>query len=259
MSDMAIYHQRAGKASGRIVELHPVHRGRRCDYGEAGGSLFDCHRDAWSDIAVDALFSGKAFRAYLSNVVSGTDGKVVNRAVTLSDKDGKPALRFDERGGDGLVQWPDVEFNDGTIEFDVRGKDVLQRSFVGVAFHGTGETYEAVYLRPFNFRAIDPLSRTHAVQYVSMPTYTWDRLRSEHPGQYEKVIDPAPDPNGWVHARIVIAYPKISVFVNNAETPSLVVDQLTDHKSGWIGLWVGNGSGGEFANLKISSAILKRQ
>ena len=201
----------------------------------------------------------KTFEPDLSQVVAGREGKVVNRAVTLDDKDGRPALRFDERGGDGLAQWPNVEFNDGTIEFDVRGKDVLQRSFVGIAFHGTSEAYEAVYFRPFNFRADDPVRRSHAVQYVSMPTYTWDRLRNEHPGQYEKAIDPAPDPNGWVHARIVVAHPKITVFVNNAEVPSLVVDQLTDHKSGWIGLWVGNGSGGEFANLKVSSTILKGQ
>jgi len=201
----------------------------------------------------------KPFEPNLANVAAGTDGKVVNRAVTLSEKDGKPALRFDERGGDGLASWPDLEFSDGTIEFDVRGKDLLQRSFVGVAFHGVGEAYEAVYLRPFNFRANDPLRRSHAVQFVSMPAYTWERLRSEHPGQYEKAIDPPPDPNGWVHARIVISYPKISVFVNNATTPSLVVDQLSDRKSGWVGLWVGNGSGGEFANLKISSAMLRRQ
>lgn len=201
----------------------------------------------------------KPFEPKLANVAAGTDGKVVNRAVTLSDKEGKPALRFDERGGDGLAMWLDVEFSDGTIEFDVRGKNVLQRSFVGVAFHGAGEVYEAVYFRPFNFRANDPLSRSHAVQYVSMPTYTWERLRSEHPGQCEKAINPAPDPNSWVHARIVVAYPTISVFVDNSSAPSLVVNQLGDRKNGWVGLWVGNGSGGEFANLKISSAILKRQ
>lgn len=212
-------------------------------------------------LALPATLSSQAqpLEPNLARVVAGTDGKVVNRAITLSDKEGKPALGFDERGGDGLAMWPDVEFSDGTIEFDVRGKDVLQRSFVGVAFHGAGEAYEAVYFRPFNFHANDPLSRSHAVQYVSMPAYTWDKLRSEHPGQYEKAIDPAPDPSGWVHARIVVAYPNITVFVNNAETPSLVVNQLTHHKSGWIGLWVGNGSGGEFANLKISSVILKRQ
>ena len=201
----------------------------------------------------------KPFEPNLASVVAGAEGKVVNRAVSGCDKDGRPGLRFDERAGDGLAMWPDVEFSDGTIEFDVRGKDVFQQSFVGVAFHGIGEAYEAVYFRPFNFRSNDPSRRDHTLQYASSPTYPWDRLRNEHPGQYEKSITPAPDPSGWIHARIVVAFPKISVFVNNASEPSLVVDQLTDHKSGWVGLWVGNGSGGEFANLRISSAILKQQ
>lgn len=201
---------------------------------------------------------GKPFEPKLADVATAKDAKVVNRAVSASDKDGKPALRFDERAGDGLALWPDVEFSDGTIEFDVRGKDVFQQSFVGIAFHGVGEAYEAVYFRPFNFRASDPSRQSHSLQYVSQPTYTWDKLRNEHPGQYEKAITPAPDPGSWVHARIVVAYPKIRVFVNNAADPSLVVDQLSDHKSGWVGLWVGNGSGGEFANLKVSGATLTR-
>jgi hypothetical protein len=201
--------------------------------------------------------SQKPFEPNLADVATGKDAKVVNRGVSMSDKDGKSGLRFDERPGDGLALWPDVEFSDGTIEFDVRGKDVFQQSFVGIAFHGVGEAFEAVYFRPFNFRADDPPRRSHSVQYVSSPTYTWDRLRNEHPGQSEKAIMPAPDPNSWVHARVVVAYPKISVFVNNAAEPSLVVDQLSDHKSGWVGLWVGNGSGGEFANLRVSTGSTK--
>lgn len=194
----------------------------------------------------------KDFEPDLAKVGTAKDVKIVNRAVSASEMNGKPALRLDERPGAGLVMWPDVQFSDGTIEFDVRGKDVVQQSFVGVAFHGAGEAYEAVYFRPFNFHAGDPERQSHSVQYVSEPTYTWDRLRSEHPGQYEKAITPAPDPNSWIHARIVVAYPKVSVFVNNAAELSLVVDELSDHKSGWVGLWVGNGSGGEFANLKVS-------
>lgn len=200
----------------------------------------------------------KSFQPDLANAAKARDVKLVNRAVSASDMNGEPALRFDERPGDGLALWPDVQFADGTIEFDVRGKDVVQQSFVGVAFHGAGEAYEAVYFRPFNFRAGDPERQSHSLQYVSHPAYTWDRLRSEHPGQYEKAITPAPDPNGWVHARIVVAYPKISVYVNGAVEPSLVVDQISDHKTGWVGLWVGNGSGGDFANLKVSPATVSR-
>ena len=201
----------------------------------------------------------KPFEPDLASAATAKDVKLVNRTVSASDRNGKPALRLDERPGAGLAMWPDVQFADGTIEFDVRGKDVVQQSFVGVAFHGAGEAYEAVYFRPFNFRAGDPDRQSHSVQYVFEPTHSWDRLRSEHPGQYEKAITPPPDPNSWVHARIVVAYPKVSVYVNNAAEPSLVVDELSDHKSGWFGLWVGNGSGGEFANFKVSTASVTRR
>lgn len=198
-----------------------------------------------------------AFAPNLADLAAGKKGKLLNRAVSSIEKEGQSAIRFDERPGVGLAFWPEVEFTNGTIAFDVHGKNVLQQSFVGVAFHGQGEDYEAVYFRPFNFRASDPVRKSHAVQYISSPKYPWDRLRKEQPGKYEKPVAPVPDPDGWFHARIVVDYPKISVFVNDAVEPSLVVEQLSDRKSGWVGLWVGEGSGGEFANFKVSPASYK--
>jgi hypothetical protein len=124
---------------------------------------------------------------------------------------------------------------------------------VGVAFHGLDDTtYDAVYFRPFNFRTADSARHAHAVQYVSHPTYPWQKLREEHPGQYERGVTPAPDPNGWFHARIVVAGPKVSVYVADATEPSLVATLLSDRRKGRVGLWVGNGSGGDFANLRIA-------
>ena len=76
-------------------------------------------------------------------------------------------------------------------------------------------------------------------------------MREEQPGKYEKAVNPVPDPNAWFHARVVVASPKVSVFVGDAKEPSLVVDQLSDRKKGLVGLWVGNNSGGDFANLNI--------
>jgi hypothetical protein len=150
---------------------------------------------------------------------------------------------------------PEIEFTNGTIEFDLKGKDVLQQSFVGVAFHGVdGTTYDAVYFRPFNFKATDAARRSHGVQYISQPTYTWQKLRAEQPDKYEQALTPAPDPNGWFHVRVVVASPKVSVFVGDAKEPSLVVNQLSDRRKGLVGLWVGNTSGGDFANLKILPA-----
>jgi hypothetical protein len=44
------------------------------------------------------------------------------------------------------------------------------------------------------------------------------------------------------------------VFVNDEKTPCLEVKQLGARKQGWVGVWVGNGSGGSFANLKLTPA-----
>jgi hypothetical protein len=67
-------------------------------------------------------------------------------------------------------------------------------------------------------------------------------------------VNPVPDPNAWFRARIVIANPKASVFVGDAKDPCLVVNLLNDRKKGLVGVWAGNNSGGDFANLTIIPA-----
>src|SRR5262249_4433266 len=148
-----------------------------------------------------------------------------------------------------------VDFGNGTIELDIKGRNVVQKSFIGVAFHAKDANQcDLVYFRPFNFTNADPERRAHAVQYMSAPNFSWKKLRTEHPGVYEKPVQPAPDPDGWFHARIVVDSPKVSVFVNDAKEPSLVVDKLSKLTSGRVGLWVGQDSDGDFANLKIVPA-----
>ena len=95
------------------------------------------------------------------------------------------------------------------------------------------------------------MSRSHAVQYHSLPVNTWQKLRTDQPGKYEHAVNPVPDPNTWFHARVVIANPKVSVIVGDAKDPCLVVNLLNDRKKGRVGLWVGNNSGGDFADLTI--------
>ena len=188
----------------------------------------------------------------LAKLADGKGLHIFNRSVS-SFKDGtKTGLRLSEGADNGVAYLQGIELGNGTIELDIRGKDVQQQSFVGVAFHGVDDTtYDAVYFRPFNFRTDDQARRKRAVQYVSHPTYPWQKLRAEHPGEYEQPVTPAPDPNGWFHVRVVVASPQVSVFVADAKQPSLVVRQLSDRHTGRVGLWVGNNSGGDFANLKI--------
>ena len=184
------------------------------------------------------------------------DGKlrVFNRTLTsFMDKRGN-GVKFSEASGDGVAWIDDLNFANGSIELDIKGKDVLQQSFVGVAFHGVDEkTLDAVYFRPFNFHATDSVRRIHAVQYISHPEFPWNVLRETQNAKYEKAIPSAPAPNDWFHVKIVVDYPHITVFVNNSALPCLVVDKLNDRQAGKIGLWVGNSSGGEFANLVITN------
>jgi hypothetical protein len=79
------------------------------------------------------------------------------------------------------------------------------------------------------------------------------------PGQFERAIEPPPDPNGWFHARIVLANSKVEVDVDDAGTPSLVVDDFGEHRSGGVALFVGNGSEGTFADLKITPTVAARK
>jgi hypothetical protein len=181
--------------------------------------------------------------------------KLFNRDASRLVDGARKGVRLSEAPGEGMAFLPGIEFANGTIEFDIRGKDVAQRSFVGVAFHGVdAAAYDAIYFRPFNFRATDPASRSHAVQYHSLPLYTWQKLRADQPGKYEQAVNPVPDPNAWFRARVVIANPKVSVFVGDAKDPCLVVNLLNDRKRGLVGLWVGNNSGGDFANFSIIPA-----
>ncbi|MEO8523031.1 MAG: hypothetical protein ABI603_16825, partial [Acidobacteriota bacterium] len=94
--------------------------------------------------------------------------RAVNRELTRTpDRSG---VRLSAAAESGVAWVEGSDFRSGTIEVDIRGKDVLQQSFVGVAFHRQDDSsYEAVYLRPFNFRAEDPARKQHAVQYIAVP------------------------------------------------------------------------------------------
>lgn len=178
--------------------------------------------------------------------------KAVNRQVTKlqGSRDG---VHVSQSEDPGLVWIEGSDFGEGTIEVDVRGRDVLQQSFVGVAFHGQDDkTYESVYLRPFNFRADDPVRHQHAVQYMASPDYDWPRLRKEFPEEFENPVDPLVAPTDWVPLRIVVKGSTIQVYVGAVKSPTLEARKLGQQNRGIVGLWTGNNSDGDFANLRIT-------
>jgi len=179
--------------------------------------------------------------------------KVYNRSISRGNDTG--SVHLNKGGGGGIAWMIGKKFKYGTIEFDAKGKNDYQASFVGIAFHGINDTtFESVYFRPFNFQTADPSRKAHSVQYVALPHFDWSTLREKHPGEYEQPISPAPDPNSWFHVRITVASKNISVYVNGAQTASLSVEPLMQTDGDWIGYLVGNGSAGDWKNFKIISS-----
>ena len=207
---------------------------------------------AVATLCATSLLGAESIVPDLQGISQGIGARIAPDALARWEKDvkGKPAL-FTR-----AAIWLDgVNFREGAIECDILGKGSPRGSnFLGIAFHGKDNTaFECVYFRPFNFRAENPENASHAVQYISHPQWTWQKLRAEKTGDYEKPIAPPLDGDAWFHVKIVVAGRKVSVFVNDAPRPSLEVERLSDQIDGNIAIWGGDAcDGGYFANLRVT-------
>lgn len=200
-------------------------------------------------LAIPSLVSAQTLNL-AEQLDAGKIGKGARKATKLAERNG---IKIDAGEGPAVLWLTGTDFAEGTIELEVRGKDVLQASFLGVAFHGKDDkTYESVYLRPFNFRATDPMRHQHAVQYISLPDYDWPRLRKEFPEEFENPVDASVSPTDWVTLKVVVKGATVQIFVGKVTTPTLEVRKLGQLNRGMIGLWTGNTSDGDFANLRVT-------
>jgi hypothetical protein len=196
----------------------------------------------------------------LSRINDGKNWIVINAESSAAKEAGKSIVYLKPKGevtpasNIGLAVVEGVEFVEGTLEIDLKGKGKSERSFVGVAFSvADGKNFEAVYFRPFNFLREPEQWRSHGVQYVAWPKHPWEKLRQETPGRYESAVKPIPDPSGWFHARVEVTKQKVRVWVDDAKEPCLVVDRLATRDKGRVGLWVDSHEG-SFRNLTIRPA-----
>jgi len=199
------------------------------------------------------LFGQRQQAIELANLYKKGKLKSVNREIKIVSSDSGAYLQILENKKEGIVWLPVKDFKNGTIEIEMRGKDVFQRSFIGIAFHGVDDiNYDAVYCRPFNFFAKDSVRRIHAVQYISHPDFTWEKLRKEKNAVFEKEIINPPNPNDWFTMKLVIDSTTVKAYINNADQPSLIVEKLNNRTSGKIGLFTADSSGGDFKTIKIN-------
>lgn len=155
----------------------------------------------------------------------------------------------------------DIDFHNGTIEATISGQPRANsgegaRGFVGIAFRVAADTskMELFYIRPTNGRANDQVRRNHSTQYVSMPGFPWEKLRKETPEKYEAYADMVPAE--WTKVKIEVKDETAKFYVNGASQPTLIVNDLKQGKDlrGSVGLWIGPGSLGHFADLKVTKA-----
>jgi len=175
---------------------------------------------------------------------------------------GKQAVHIAEAPGKAqgealaIVAGPAME--DGTIEVDLAGAPApgafdTARGFIGIAFRVQPDAakFELIYLRPTNGRAEDQLRRNHSTQYVSFPDWPWERTRKETPGLYESYTDL--ESGAWTAVKIAVSGAKARLYVNGAGQPCLIVNDLKlAPAKGAVALWIGPGTEGYFANLRMS-------
>lgn len=162
--------------------------------------------------------------------------------------------------GHAIVTLPESNFQNGVIEVEIaglprEGAPEGSRGFVGIAFRvkDSGDAFECFYLRPTNGRADDQLRRNHSTQYISHPDYPWHLLRTESPGVYESYTDLVP--GAWIRVRIVVEGKRAGLYVNGAEQPCLIVNDLKlGDGEGAVALWIGSGTEAFFSGVRITRA-----
>jgi len=207
--------------------------------------------------------SAQAPQAYALEAATGL--RLHNVAAEPATLQGKKGLRLTLPAGvaaqadqEQLAVIEGLEFSNGVIEAEIAGEPgpgAAQgaRGFVGVAFRLQADmkTYDAFYLRPTNGRADDQERRNHAVQYISHPAWTWDRLRKETPSRYEAYVDL--QPGVWTKIKIEVRGERARLYVHDNEQPTLIVNDIKSGASskGAVALWLGPGTVAHFRNLTV--------
>lgn len=173
---------------------------------------------------------------------------------------GRKAVRLTRPGEDGagIAILKGSEFHDGTIEVDIATRvtappGTRAPGFSGIAFRTAQDasSFELFYLRPGNSHAEDQAMRNHSVQYISVPAFSWQKLRREWPSIYESWADL--QPGQWTHLKIDVHGRQARLYINNSPNPSLVIDGLKgDTLDGAIALWGYTREESYFSNLRIT-------
>lgn len=210
-------------------------------------------------VAFITALSGQTVAPKIYRLDSLTGLEMLNVKADVATYRGHRAVHLTDQAGTGdtMAILSGTDFRNGTMEVEVAGAPrsgaaESARGFIGLAFRvqPKGARFEAFYIRPTNGRAEDQLRRNHSTQYISHPEFPWQRLRQENPGVYESYVDL--ELAVWTRLKIVVSGVKARLFVNGADQPCLIVNDLKmGEASGQIALWIGFETDGYFSNLTV--------
>lgn len=203
--------------------------------------------------------------ALLVFVLAQAAGAANARDLPFSDpawKHGDPRARVDTLDGrqalrltTGMSTRPDVEFTNGTIEFDIWSTG--ERAFAYLHFRMQDDREsESIYFRLHKSRLPD------AIQYE--PVYqglaNWQLYHG--PDATAEAAIPA---GQWIHVRLVVSGEKAALFLGASTSPALIVPKLArGTRGGYVGLrsYLGANIKGDveppssFANLVIKPDVI---
>jgi len=161
------------------------------------------------------------------------------QAYVLEKYEGKEAIYIQ----DGMAQLKDVEFLNGTIEFDIYLTE--RQSFPGVRFRQFSPgNMESFYLRPHlsgkpdGNQAIPVINSISAWQFYFGPRYSF---------AYDYNFD------GWTHIKLVVNGRQAQVYLDHAEKPHLSWELVHEPQAGKVSI------GGSFAPMHYANFSIDPQ
>jgi hypothetical protein len=176
--------------------------------------------------------------------------EIVGEGAVVEQLDGETALRLLS----GSATFRGIEFEDGTIEFDLQVTD--HRAFAYIYFRMASDAeHEEFYFRSHKSRLPD------AIQYA--PVYKnrsqWQLYHAA--GSTAAAFFP---PGEWIPVKVVVEGDQAAVFVGAADEPQLIVSNLAhESQSGYLALRSFMTSGtppntyvANFANVVVSPGVV---
>ncbi|MEO9869784.1 hypothetical protein [Ekhidna sp.] len=191
-------------------------------------------------INILALMFWMSFNVHAQEIIpiDTTNWNISARAYILENYRGADAIYLQG----GSITLKDVEFLNGTIEYDIFLKE--EQAFPGVYFRGSLESgnAEQFYIRPHQSGNPDANQAAPTTQGITAwqlyfgPRYSFP---------YEYTYD------DWTHVKIAVNNDQAQVFLDYSETPNLSWNLFHESKKGSLAFTGGNNSGMHIANISI--------